>query len=41
MKGMRKDKPRVKKIEEMLSPKAKQGVLLHEGCHTWKGRWTR
>ena len=34
MKDTRKDKPRVKKIEEKLSPKTSQGVLLHEGCRT-------
>ena len=40
MKDMLKDKPRVKKIEEMLSRKASQRVPLHEGRHTWRGRWT-
>jgi len=39
MKYTRKDKPRVKKIEEeMLSPKTSQGVPLHKGCHTWRER---
>ena len=39
---MRKDKPKVKKIEEeMLSPKTNQGVPLHEGCHTWRGNVRR
>ena len=41
MKDTKKDKPKVKKIEEMLSSKANQGVLLREGCHTWRGKWTR
>jgi len=42
MKDMRKDKPRVKKIEEeMLSSKTSQRVLFREGCHTWRGRWIR
>ena len=36
MKDMRKDKPRVKKLEKekMLSLRTSQGVLLYEGCHT-------
>ena len=34
MKDMLKDKPRVKKIEEILSPRASQRVPLREGCHT-------
>ena len=38
MKSTRKDKPRVKKMEEMLSTKTSQGVPFHEGCHTWRGR---
>ena len=42
MKVTWKDKPRVKKInEEILSPKTSQEVPLHEGCHTWRGRWIR
>ena len=41
MKGIPKDKPRVKKIEGMLSPRASQGVPLLEGCHIWRGRWTK
>jgi len=42
MKDTQKDKPRVKKIEEeMLSPKTSQRLLLHKGCHTWRGRWIR
>ena len=39
MNGTLKDKPRVKKIEEMLSSKASREVPLHEGCHTWRGKW--
>ena len=42
MKDTQKDKPRVKKIKgEMLSPKTSQRVPLHEGCHSWRGRWIR
>ena len=41
MKDTRKDKPRVKKIEETLSLKTSLGVLLHGGCHTWRGKWIR
>ena len=42
MKDTQKDKPKVQKIEEeMLSPKTNQGVPLHEGCHTWRGRWIK
>ena len=42
MKDTWKDKPRVKRMEEeMLSSKTSQGVPLHEGCHIWRGRWTR
>ena len=42
MKGMLKDKPRVKKIEEeVLSFRASQRVPLHEGCHTWRRRWIK
>ena len=38
MKDMWKDKPRAKKIEEMLSLKASRGVSRQEGCHTWRGK---
>ena len=40
MKGTRKDKPRVKKLEKekMLSLRTSQKVPLHKGCHTWRGR---
>ena len=38
MKDTLKDKPRVKKIEEILNLKANQGVLLHEGCHILRER---
>ena len=40
MKGILKDNPRVKKIEQMLNPKVSQGVPLHIGYHTWKERLT-
>ena len=38
MRGMEKDKPKARKIKEMLSPKANQRVPLQEGCHTWRGK---
>ena len=38
---MLRDKPKVKKIEEILSPRPSQRALLHEGCHTWRKRWIR
>jgi len=42
MKDTREDKPRVKKIKEkMLSPRTSRGEPFHEGCHTWKRRWTK
>ena len=43
MKDTQKDKPRVKKLEneKMLSPRTSQGVPLHEGCHTWRGKWIK
>ena len=41
MKNTLKDKPRVKKVEEMLSPKANQGVPLREVYHTWNEKWTK
>ena len=41
MKDTRKDRPRIKKIEEMLSPKTSQGLLFHERCRTWRGKWIR
>ena len=41
MKGIPKDKLRVKKIEGMLSSRASEEVPLLEGCHIWRGRWTR
>ena len=41
MEDILKDNPKVKKAEGMLNPKANQEVSLHEGCHNWKGKWTR
>ena len=43
MKIVWKGKLRVKKLEKekMLSTRTTQGVPLHLGCHTWKGRWIK
>ena len=42
MKDVWKDKPKVKRMEEkILSKKTTLRVSLHEGCHTWRGRWIK
>ena len=43
MKIVWKGKLRVKKLEKekMFSARTTQGVPLHVGCHTWKGRWMK
>ena len=43
MKDVRKDKPKVKKLEKkkMLRLRTSQKVLVHEGCHTWRWKWIK